>query len=395
MWKKTKEEKLKSKPKSGAKKAACDTKYESWLSAIWRNTALGRAEFDLTYGALFNQALDYLDVKPSNGWPSAEYQDIRNQTLDLVNTALRVRQAHIIPKGLPSEDVSRLSELMSFVIAVSVVLEQVNKYIGDFKFDNEGQPWCPLIEKMPQDAEIIGLQNTDSTFALLLFPRLVTEHGIRWINQEPEALNQMLLYFKDQERSEIYTIIATAKAKASILQIPNRKNSAQGKAGRSPVKPQEATEGDNTPNGISDKNEGQGGVTGARETCSEEELLDEAPQTAAKGYLYLSWLRGKLDNKEISVNESESPIHILNDGTVFLRVPEAFEAYAQEKDVTAKRVQNQLVRLDQHKIKKDGKDIYLGKDDNGKRVVGLVLKSSGTLWPNSQPGYSKIVMEAR
>lgn len=387
---------------------------ERWYSTIWRNTALGRDEFDLTYGAFLNLSLDYLDTTPQGGWPGSEYHEVRSRTLTMVNTALRIRQAHIIPRGVASEDASRLGEVMSFVIAVAVVLEQVNKFVGAFKFENEGPRWCPLVEAMPVDAEIVGHQTLDPTFALLLLSRLVSEAGLRWITQEPEAMNELLLYFKGDRRSAIAPVLDMAKAKVGHVQRrePRRDTHEEVScdveaipAQQQPPDALSARESGVEP--IIEARKGEEAVSAPKEPpeaiTAVSQVQSSMPTTTAKtgerapakGYLYLNWLRGQLDNGNLVPNQADSLVHVLDDGTVLLRVPEAFHPYVDGKGVTAKQAQNQLVRLDQHRIKKDGKDIFVGRGADGKKIAGLVLKNADVLWPANRPAVSTAVTGVR
>ena len=383
--------------------------HERWLATIWRNTALARGEFDVTYAAFLNRALAYLESTPSGGWPSSEYHDVRKKTLTLVNTALRIRQAHIIPRGIPSEDASRLSEVITFVVAVAVVLEQVYKYVGVLKFENDGPRWCPLLETMPKDAEVVGKQTMDPSYALVLMPKLVTEEGLRWLSQEPEALNELLMYFTRDSRSGIAPVLDMAYRKAPLESIPES-------SPETPRTPLRASEAPSTLDDAADPtrtaesriepiidlpqaNASETPLNGSGAPVSAVATPQQANgqpshHKPAKGFVFLNWLRNQLDQGQIEANARDSAIHVLSDGTVFLLVPQAFERYAEEKEVSPKLVQNQLVRLKQHRIKKGGKDIFLGQLDGGrKKLPGLVLKDADVLWPNDRPATSTALWE--
>jgi hypothetical protein len=102
----------------------------------------------------------------------------------------------------------------------------------------------------------------------------------------------------------------------------------------------------------------------------------------ALGWHYVTWVREQLNSKSMAANTATSFIHALDDKSAFLVVPEAFEAYAEERGVPIKRVQNQVKRLGLHRIQSHGKDLYRATLA-GRKVQGMIFKDVAQFWSHS------------
>ena len=85
------------------------------MDALWCLTALARDEFNATYGAMMARSWRYMAAPEGERWAS-----LKPEALTCAVVALRVRQAHVLPRFAAAEDAARLAEVMSFALAAAV-----------------------------------------------------------------------------------------------------------------------------------------------------------------------------------------------------------------------------------------------------------------------------------
>ncbi|MCA8838169.1 MAG: DNA-binding domain-containing protein [Proteobacteria bacterium] len=336
-----------SSPEAGVVRASKDAQ----IDRVWKLTALPRSEFDLTYGALFNNLSKYLAHAPFDDAVfdiERHLQALLNEVID----ALRVRQSRIIPKHLPTEDAARVSELMSFALAVVIVADNTARRVGGLSLKSSHTSWCALLDPIPKGAEVVASDSPHPAFGGLLLGVLVGEAGLRWLSQESIVLDEVLRYFSAAPNSELRALTGATVSPVSRPQIE--------------VPPVAIPMPDAT-----------------------QQSGKSSKVKVAQGWLYVSWLRQQLDSKALSPNTASSFIHALEDASAFLVVPEAFEAYAKERGVPIKRVQNQVKRLGLHRIQPHGKDLFRGTVA-GRKVQGMIFKDVGSFWSTS-PNPSDLV----
>ena len=131
----------------------------------YRLTALPRDEFDATY----------------RDWLRRSWRVI---------AALKVREAHVVPRFATAEDSSRMAEVMSFALAACGVAERVGQALG-----RAAEPdWCPTAADVPEGA-VLKEVHVPRSFGALVLPRLLGEAGHEWLGQQPEALREAAAYF--------------------------------------------------------------------------------------------------------------------------------------------------------------------------------------------------------
>ena len=327
------------------------------LQSIWKHTTLPKAEFDLTYGALFRNTWNYLDHAPRDGWPDSPFGDVRRSTLILANTALRVRQARIIPRGMPAEDAARLAEVMTFAVAICSVLEQIGNLVSRLELDTEDRrAWCPYLETAPPTAERIGERAPVAGYGLLLLSSFVSEEGQRWLAQEPEAMRAILRCFTEPRTSEVHAIVQHAKRTAfpdvQLPRVPEQQSALDALLG--PALPTQPTQPTQTPPEAPSSEKPAEGLATQQRPSTGHQKPSQPPQAAqsaptgkpvAKGWHYVTWLRDALASHTVELNTNDGFVHVLPGDEVFLVVPDAFERYAIATDAPAKRTQNQVARL--------------------------------------------------
>lgn len=329
------------------------------LAGIWKLTALPRAEFDITYGQLIDRSVYYLSQSPENGWPETNFGDVRSAMFRLMFYALKVRKGRILPRGVPSEDAARLSELMSFVIAVIICLEQVASVAGTVRVSGSlERRWTPTVSPCPPGRKIVGRRPIPSSFALLLYTQLVPVEGQEWIGQEAAGLTALLRYFDSPKRSELYELISVAKSKA----FPDARNGEF-------VEFDDADEDEQAPSSEDELSA----------LNSENTVEKTADKPMPKGWKFFEWLSCHAYDAEELVNEKASHVHVLPDGSVFLVSPDAFAEYAEETGVSAKNIQNSVLRLKMHRVIEGGRTHFAAKIPGRKSVKGFVFEDGKAL----------------
>jgi len=321
---------------SAAVSHADDIDAATLQSRIWKLTALPRDEFDLTYGALFNNAWHYAAHLPVDD-ALPDLKALKSDILSEITVVLRARQSRILPKRLPTEDAARLAELVSFALAVVVLTDRFAQSVGGLQLKHGATSWCALLEPIPKHSENVHRHTPHAAFGSLLIGVLVSPEGLRWLAQEPIILDEVLRYFANDPGSEFRLLVdgesqaPSADTDQAVQQVPTPGNDKSG----------------------DDK--------------------------VANGWRYVSWVREQLAANTLSANGPESFIHALPDNAAYLVVPEAFEGFAEASGVPANRVKNQVVRLGLHRIKADGKNLYRGTLD-GRKVQGMVFKDTSAFW---------------
>ena len=138
------------------------------IEALWRLTALPRAEFEATYGAMLGGFWRYAASAGGEAWAA-----LRRETLACAVAALRARQAaRVLPCFAAAEDAARLAEVMSFALAACVVAERFAAVAGR----TTAPGWRPLTEDVPETAAPTGAA-PPRPFGALLLARLAGEPG--------------------------------------------------------------------------------------------------------------------------------------------------------------------------------------------------------------------------
>ena len=135
------------------------------IEALWRLTALPRAEFDATYGAMLGGFWRFAAAARGEAWTA-----LRRETLVCAVAALRARQARVLPRFAAAEDAARLAEVMSFALAACVVAAR----FAAAARRAAAPGWRPLTADVPESAAPAGAP-PPRPFGALLLARLVGE----------------------------------------------------------------------------------------------------------------------------------------------------------------------------------------------------------------------------
>ena len=175
------------------------------IEALWRLTALPRAEFEATYGAMLGGFWRYAASARGEAW-----MGLRREALACAVAALRARQARVLPRFAAAEDAARLAEVMSFALAACVVAERFAAVAGRATAPG----WRPLTDDVPERAALGGAP-PPRPFGALLLARFAGEAGLGWLGQEPAALGALAAYFGEGP-SELRAIAEEAERRIGL-----------------------------------------------------------------------------------------------------------------------------------------------------------------------------------
>ena len=332
------------------------------IEALWRLTALPRAEFDATYGAMLGGFWRYAASARGEAWTA-----LRRETLACAVAALRARQARVLPRFAAAEDTARLAEVMSFALAAAVVAERFAAVAGRATAPG----WRPLTDDVPESAAPAGAP-PPRPFGALLLARLADEAGLGWLGQEPAALRALAAYFGDGP-SELRAIaeeserrIGLALDRGPSVPVPDLPPAAEATAERPDAPQPKAT------------------------SAEPEPTPGRAPPPAiggeGAGWEWINWVRTGFRDGSVPVNNPGAWLHNIA-GEAYVVSPACFEAFAAGRDLAPATVRNRVVRLGRHRTRASrsgAANLFRAVLADGSRVEGMVFPGE-LIWDDEPP----------
>ena len=330
------------------------------VEALWRLTALPRAEFEATYGAMLGGFWRWAASARGEAWTA-----LRRETLACAVAALRARQARVLPRFAAAEDAARLAEVMSFALAACVVAERFAAVAGRAAAPG----WRPLTDEVPETAEPVGAI-PPRPFGALLLARLAGETGLGWLGQEPAALRALAAYFGDGP-SELRAIAEEAERRIGLAldrgppaSVPAAPPAEEGAADRADApQPQAATT---------------------------EPEPERTPPPAiggeGAGWEWINWVRTGLRDGSVAVNTPGAWLHNI-EGEAYVAAPACFEAFAAGRDLAPVTVRHRVVRLRRHRSRASrsgAANLFRAVLADGSRVEGMVFPGE-LIWDDDPP----------
>jgi len=332
------------------------------IEALWRLTALPRAEVDATYGAMLGGFWRYAASARGEAWAA-----LRRESLACAVAALRARQARVLPRFAAAEDAARLAEMMSFALAACVVAERFAVVAGRATAPG----WRPLTDDVPESA-VIGGTTPPRPFGTLLLARLVGEAGLGWLGQEPDALRALATYFSDGP-SELRAIAEEAERRIGLaldrgpaISAPNVPPAEEAVADRPDTpQPQAAT-------------------------AEPEPVPGQTPPPTiggeGAGWEWINWVRTGLRDGSVTVNAEDAWLHNIA-GEAYVVTPASFEAFAAGRELAPATVRNRVVRLGRHRSRASrsgAANLFRAVLADGNRVEGMVFPGE-LIWDDDPP----------
>ena len=330
------------------------------IETLWRLTALPRAEFDATYGAMLGGFWRFAAAARGEAWAT-----LRRETLICAVAALRARQARVLPRFAAAEDAARLAEVMSFALAACVVAERFAALAGRASAPG----WRPLTDDVPESAEPAGAP-PPRPFGALLLARLAGEAGLGWLGQEPAALRALAAYFGEGP-SELRAIAEEAERRIGLPLVRG--------PGVSAPAPAEEAAGDGA------------AAPEPQPTTDEPEPAPERPSPPAiggegAGWEWVNWVRAGLRDGSVPVNAPGAWLHNI-EGEAYTVSPACFEAFAAGRGIAAGTVRNRVVRLGRHRQRASpsgAANVFSAVLADGSRVKGMVFPGE-LVWDDDPP----------
>ena len=330
------------------------------IEALWRLTALPRAEFDATYGAMLGGFWRYAANARGEAWAA-----LKRETLVCAVAALRARQARVLPRFAAAEDAARLAEVMSFALAACVVAERFAAVAGRATAPG----WRPLTDGVPETTALAG-EPPPRPFGAFLLARLAGEAGLGWLGQEPAALRALAAYFGDGP-SELRAITCEAERRIGLpldrgpgVCAPDA-TPAEEAAADGPAPPQSQP---------------------ATPTPAPGRTPPPAIGGEGAGWEWVNWVRAGLRDGSVAVNAPGAWLHNI-EGEAYAVSPVCFEAFAAGRDLAPATVRNRVVRLGRHRQRASpsgSANVFRAVLADGSRVKGMVFPGE-LVWDDDPP----------
>ena len=332
------------------------------IEALWRLTALPRAEFDATYGAMLGGFWRYAASARGEEWAA-----LKRETLACAIAALRVRQARVLPRFAAAEDAARLAEVMSFALAACVVAERFAAVAGRAAAPG----WRALTDDVPETAAPGG-PAPPRPFGALLLARLAGEAGLGWLGQEPAALRALAAYFGDGP-SELRAIAEEAERRIGLPLD-------RGPAVPAPAAPPAEEGAANRPDAPQPQ----------AATAEPAPAAGQAPPPAiggeGAGWEWINWVRAGVRDGSVPINAAGAWLHNIA-GDAYVVAPACFEAFAAGRDLAPATVRNRVVRLGRHRSRASrsgAANVFRVVLADGSRVEGMVFPGA-LIWDDDPP----------
>ena len=332
------------------------------IEALWRLTALPRAEFDATYGAMLAGFWRYGASARGEAWAA-----LRRETLVCAVAALRARQARVLPRFAAAEDAARLAEVMSFALAACVVAERFAAVAGRARAPG----WRPLTDDVPETAALAE-EAPPRPFGALLLARLAGEAGLGWLGQEPAALRALADYFADGP-SELRAIACEAERRIGLPLDRGPPASAPP----APRKEEASADGADAP---------QPQAAPAEPVPSPGRTPPPAIGGEGAGWEWINWVRAGLRDGSLPINAAGAWLHNIA-GEAYVVAPACFEAFAAGRDLAPATVRNRVVRLGRHRQRASpsgAANVFRAVLADGRRVEGMVFPGE-LIWDEDLP----------
>ena len=334
------------------------------IEALWRLTALPRAEFDATYGAMLGGFWRFAAAARGEAWAA-----LRRETLVCAVAALRARQARVLPRFAAAEDAARLAEVMSFALAACVVAERFAALAGRASAPG----WRPLTDDVPESAEPAGAP-PPRPFGALLLARLAGEAGLGWLGQEPAALRALAAYFGDGP-SELRAIAEEAERRIGLPLD-------RGPAATAPAPPPAEEAAADRP----DTPQSQAATTEPEPEPAPKRTPPPVIGGEGAGWEWINWVRAGLREGSVPVNGAGAWLHNI-EGEAFVVSPGCFEAFAAGRALAPATVRHRVVRLRRHRQRESpsgSANVFRAVLADGSRVKGMVFPGE-LVWDGDPP----------
>ncbi|KOG03584.1 MobH family relaxase [Pseudomonas syringae] len=169
------------------------------MERIWQYTALSTEQFEQLYRQPLLRYAEYVQLLPASESHHHAYAGgMLDHGLELVATALKLRQSHLLPATAAPEDQAVQADAWSAAIAYGALLHDIGKVAVDMEVECiNGQRWYPWHGPLVQSYRFRYLRERDyklhNAAAGLVFNKILDPFILDWLSGYP-ALWSSLLY---------------------------------------------------------------------------------------------------------------------------------------------------------------------------------------------------------
>ncbi|NLC35491.1 MAG: hypothetical protein GX772_03450, partial [Alcaligenaceae bacterium] len=168
------------------------------LAQIWQHTAVSRPQFQRLYQTPIERYAALVQQFPaSEAHHHACHGGMLDHGLEIMLYALKLRQSHLLPVGVPPEEQAAQSEAWTAAIAYAALMHDIGKIAVDLEVETaDGQVWHPWHGPLAQAYRFryrIGREHRlHEAAAGLLYHRLLDSEVFDWLCGYPELWAALL-----------------------------------------------------------------------------------------------------------------------------------------------------------------------------------------------------------
>jgi len=195
------------------------------LKHIWQRTSLSRAQFNTLYLAPLNRYAELVQQFPASESHHHAYPGgMLDHGLEIVAYALKLRQSHLLPVGLSTEDQAAQSEVWTAATAYAALLHDIGKIAVDIQVELlDGSTWHPWHGTLQQPYRFRYREGREyrlhNAATGLLHQQILDRHILDWLCAYPDLWSSLLYVLAGQyEHAGVLGELIIQADRASVAQ---------------------------------------------------------------------------------------------------------------------------------------------------------------------------------
>ncbi len=164
------------------------------LSEIKELTGLADEHFNFLYLKPIHRYIESIQLVPaSESYHHASVGGMLQHIMEVLVNALRIRRGHILPPGVPPEEIEHRKDLWTYLVFIAALLHDAGKMITDVYLEDEkGKPWN-LLSSHPQPVTYRVRFNYNrkhkfhEKLGAIALHKIFTPKQIEWVMSDEEA----------------------------------------------------------------------------------------------------------------------------------------------------------------------------------------------------------------
>jgi len=195
------------------------------LEHIWQRTSLSRQQFNTLYLAPLQRYAELVQQFPASESHHHAYPGgMLDHGLEIVAYALKLRQSHLLPVGLSTEDQAAQAEVWTAATAYAALLHDIGKIAVDIQVELiDGSTWHPWHGTLQQSYRFRYREGREyrlhSAATGLLYHQLLDRDILDWLCAYPDLWASLLYVLAGQyEHAGILGKLVIQADRASVAQ---------------------------------------------------------------------------------------------------------------------------------------------------------------------------------